>query len=180
VGPSATVTAGKEYIYYTNGLDFEVEVYDTLGHQVRTLRRSLGRLRMTNAHKEEIIQQLVEVYRSRPDGRALASDFEKILRTSARWSDYKTAWGNVREDAEGNVWLEHYRAIYPHVVRADSRRTTWSVFDTEGRFLGEVAVPGRVMVSSISKDELLGFWHDELDVKHVRVYRLIKPGGKTR
>ena len=176
VGPRPTLAAGHEHIYYTNGIDFAVDVYDTLGRQVRTLRRNLARLPMTNKDREEIIQQLVGEYRERPGQEQIATQFEKILRTGGRWSEYMIAWGSVLEDSEGNVWLEHYRAIYPHIERKDARRTTWSVFGPAGRFLGELTIPPRVTVLSVSNNEVLGFWKDDLDVKHVAVYPITKPG----
>jgi hypothetical protein len=54
----------------------------------------------------------------------------------------------------------------------------WAVFDPEGRFLGHVDTPEADRITHIGADFVLGLWTEEMDVEHVRVYRLEKqPGG---
>jgi hypothetical protein len=52
----------------------------------------------------------------------------------------------------------------------------WTVFDPEGRMLGTVATPARFRVFSIGTDYVLGVWRDDMDVEHVRLFTLEKPG----
>ena len=49
------------------------------------------------------------------------------------------------------------------------------MFDTEGRWLGMVETPRQFTVNEIGADYVLGVWLDDLDVQHVRMYRLEKP-----
>jgi hypothetical protein len=41
--------------------------------------------------------------------------------------------------------------------------------------LGSVALPDRFRPTQIGSDFVLGVWSDDLDVQHVRMYRLDKP-----
>ena len=54
--------------------------------------------------------------------------------------------------------------------------STWTVFDPAGRMLGELSTPPRFQVIQIGDDYVLGVWKDDLDVEHVRLYALAKPG----
>jgi sugar lactone lactonase YvrE len=52
---------------------------------------------------------------------------------------------------------------------------TVDVFDPDGRFIGDLSVPGGLRprpAPVIGADYLMGVWADELDVETVRVYRL--------
>jgi hypothetical protein len=71
-------------------------------------------------------------------------------------------------DALGNIWLQEYQ------INA-KKPTQWSVFDPAGRWLGQVDMPVGFTVNEIGADYVLGVGLDDLDVQHVRMYRLEKP-----
>lgn len=48
------------------------------------------------------------------------------------------------------------------------------MFDPAGILLGTVKIPADIDVYSIQNDHVLGLWKDDLDVQHVRLYRLNK------
>ena len=50
----------------------------------------------------------------------------------------------------------------------------WSVFNADGRWLGEVVLPEDLEVYEIGEDYVLGKETDEFDVEYVRVYRIRK------
>ncbi len=72
-------------------------------------------------------------------------------------------------DREKNIWAQQYYLI------ADST-PPWTVFDSDGRLLGDVTFPDRFHTFEIGADYVVGVWWDELDVEHVQLYDLIKPG----
>lgn len=78
------------------------------------------------------------------------------------------AHGALRLDGTGHLWVEEYRA--PGEIQP-----RWSIFDPEGRWLGVVETPPGLEVMEIGADYLLGLWKDELDVEHLRLYRIDKP-----
>ncbi len=72
--------------------------------------------------------------------------------------------------------MQHYYFLMaPSAHPAESRPVVWSVFDRLGRFLGVVEMPPRFTAETITRDQVLGFWTDESDVKHVHIYELVKP-----
>jgi sugar lactone lactonase YvrE len=70
-------------------------------------------------------------------------------------------------DAEGNLWVADYR-------RPGDDQPRWTVFDPTGAMLGVVETPERFSIHQIGSDFVLGSWADDMDVEHVRLYRLIK------
>ena len=73
----------------------------------------------------------------------------------------------LRVDSEGNLWVAGYRV-------PGEENNDWSVFDTRGRWLGDVGLPEGLSVLDIGGDYLLGGFTDDLDVEHLVLYELIK------
>lgn len=70
-------------------------------------------------------------------------------------------------DRAGHLWVRNFAA-------PGEDDTSWSVFDQEGRFLGDVSMPVDLLVKEIGEDYVLGIWRDDLDVEYVHVYELAK------
>lgn len=79
------------------------------------------------------------------------------------------AFADARVDAAGSLWVQDFR-------RPADEQPRWSVFDADGRWLGTVETPAGLEVHQIGPDWILGVQADELEVEHVRVYPLVKPG----
>lgn len=71
-------------------------------------------------------------------------------------------------DPSGHVWLREDVGI----VRRDTVDQRWTVLDREGRWLGTVVTPRRLVVHQVMKDAILGVWRDEDGVEYVRRHRL--------
>jgi hypothetical protein len=84
------------------------------------------------------------------------------------YPEHQAVFGRLVVDEDGNVWASGQSA--PTIQPRD-----WFVFSRDGPFLGEVSVPERFRLYSIAHGKVVGRWQDELDVEHVRVYRLLKP-----
>ncbi len=80
------------------------------------------------------------------------------------------AFDGLETDALGNLWVRE-------AVRPGAPDAVWTVFDTGGRIRGTALTPADLSVVEIGTDYLLGTWRDELDVEHVQLYALIKPGA---
>jgi hypothetical protein len=79
------------------------------------------------------------------------------------------AFDGLETDRLGNLWVRE-------TVRPGATDAVWTVFDSEGRIRGTAWTPADLSVAEIGVDYLLGTWRDELDVEHVQLYELIKPG----
>jgi hypothetical protein len=80
------------------------------------------------------------------------------------------AYEQVLLDRTGNLWLLEYLLAEEAPV--------WQVLDTQGVWLGEVAMPPGGRISEIGEDYVLGVWKDEMDVERIRLYGLVKPGNR--
>lgn len=67
---------------------------------------------------------------------------------------------------DGHLWIERWREPWVTGPRA------WTIFDAGGRLRAAVVVPEGLRVLDVRDDLLVGRMRDELDVEHVRVYRL--------
>jgi hypothetical protein len=172
------LAAGRDHLYVAEWKTFAVAVYDTLGTHVRTLTRGFTPQPFSKREKDEIIGVKLRFAGMGSEGIAgsQVSDFERSLRKNTRWPAQLPALQAIMEDTEGNVWVQHYYFLMaPNAHPADGRAMKWSVFDRNGRFLGELSTPSRFTVSSITRDQVIGFWMDQSDVRHVHAYQMIKP-----
>ncbi|MGH7459691.1 MAG: 6-bladed beta-propeller [Longimicrobiales bacterium] len=172
----AITVAGKSNWYHGVAEEFNIGVFDSEGRVVRTLRRAFNRQRVTAADQETAIRSLARMFSSGGQHAAQNSpeEIEKRLRAEARFPEFRPAYLHLVEDSDDNVWVQHYGAGAV-LDQAGPLPSRWSIFDAQGQFLGELEMPASFRVSTITKDQVLGFWQDEFDVKHVRVYGLIKP-----
>jgi hypothetical protein len=95
---------------------------------------------------------------------------DEQLRTLIRESGIparQPAWNALAVDARGNVWVRNYTF--------DGRQpSTWSVFDPEGVWLGEVGMPASFDARTIGADWVLGVHVDEDGVEYVERYGILK------
>jgi len=83
------------------------------------------------------------------------------------YASHHAAYGRMHADPAGRLWL---RDVNPPGVHQE----TYSVLDTNGRLLGDVAMPEGFRTFQIGPDWVLGLWRDALDVEHVRLHALLR------
>jgi hypothetical protein len=74
-------------------------------------------------------------------------------------------YGRFLADSEGYVWIAPFRPERDQPI-------PYTVLDPHGAILGEVELPYGFVPRDIGADYVLGTWRDELEVTHVRIYRL--------
>ncbi len=78
------------------------------------------------------------------------------------------AFADLRFDPDGNLWVREY-------PEPNALQHTWCVFDTLGRWLGDVSLPGDLnRVLHIGRSRIIGRTRGEYDIPLVAVYRLEK------
>jgi hypothetical protein len=132
------------------------------GTVARLIRRAGEREAVTQADRDAVMERRREGLTD-PRFRQLQEQLIKNI-TFPEHKPYFTALG---VDPAGNAWVR--RNDDPDA------ETLWDVFDAEGRLLGTVTTPAGLRVTQIGQDFIVGTWSDELEVPHVRVYRLEKP-----
>lgn len=86
--------------------------------------------------------------------------------------DTMPAYSDLQLDRSQHVWVERFQPSW------DRGPAEWWVFDTSGRWLTTVEIPGRFDVTEIGSDYVLGVWTNEMDVESVRLYRLRSASGE--
>ncbi len=82
----------------------------------------------------------------------------------------KPAFSNVVVDDELRIWVERFRWLDAWGVPLDPEPSEWDVFSPAGEWVATVDVPARVLIASVSGNQVFGIRVDEADVKHVEVY----------
>lgn len=149
--------------FYTgDGSAFEVTVLDTAGRVVRIMRRPDLDVAVTG--------ERVDRWRASQLALSPTEARETALNTIMREAtipDRQPDWNALALDALGDVWVRHY-------ALDRQQPSTWTVFDPDGRWLGEVGMPASFDVREIGADYLLGVHVDSLGGEYVEPYAIRK------
>jgi hypothetical protein len=160
---NTTVATSGDLLYVGNNEEFEIRVF-ALDRSLRSLiRKKHEGVAVTAADVAEANEQRLA---GMPSGgfRGFRDALDR-----APIPDTYPSYGKILLDDVGNLWVSA-----PTAMPTDLS-SRWTVFDTDGRWLGAVDIPDRFLILQIGNDFLLGRWEGELDVEHVQVYDLIKP-----
>ena len=149
-----TFVSGSSW-YYGPGDAFEIQEWDQAG----TLRRIVRLNRERRTLPQELISSM-QMSAGSTSGGAVQSRTVPL-------PDFLPAHEQIALDPAGHLWMSEY-------VVGDEV-PVWSVFDTDGKWLGSVSMPPGGRISEIGEDYVLGVWKDEMDIETIRMYGLIKP-----
>ncbi len=163
-GRSTSVTPAGARIAVGTPFAFSFELFEPDG----TLR-TIVRLDRSN---EPATADDVATYKSTLLDRSRDEAGQQALQRQADEWEYpetKPAYAaELKGDQAGNVWVPAYEI-------EQGTATRWSIFDPDGRYLGDLTTPARFRVLEIGDDYVLGVWRDDLDVEYLRRYELRKP-----
>ncbi|MGH7448069.1 MAG: hypothetical protein ACRELT_10945, partial [Longimicrobiales bacterium] len=139
----------------------EIRVYGADGTPRRIIRTGTPMPAVTDAHLEAWFQRQRE---------SMLPERREQAVTRPDWPDAGQVvppFAAVEIDDAGNFWVADYDdRIRPHGA--------WSVHDPDGRLLARIRMPARFRPMHIGADFVLGVERDDLDVEHVRMYRVLK------
>jgi hypothetical protein len=166
--PSTMVAAGPDAVYVGTSDSYEIRVLSPDGALRRLIRREVPARPVTQADRDAMTARMRDL--PSQGGAQLAPMMEQFQKAMAEidYPETMPAYGSLRLDAEGNLWVAEHSGGAPAPVH-------WSVFGPDGRFLGTVTMPERFQVREIGADYVLGELTDETEIEHVLLYQLIKP-----
>jgi hypothetical protein len=180
-GPRFGIGVGPATLYIGFSDKWELRQFNTQGQPIRTIRRNWTPAPIT----EEDTRVYNERYINAPGegGGQISEQFKQRRRQQVETSESAKvlpAFSHLLVDRVGNLWVRE--PIPPRHEPMNSRfhetgdfEQHWSVIDPQGRWLGQVSTPRNFQVMEIGNDYIAGLFRDELDVEHVRLYRLEKP-----
>ncbi len=157
-----------------HGGDFDVRVYDLEGRLRRRIRRTYQAPDIPDAFFELSVDQMgnrepVTLTGVGEDGTVHHIRTQLVERDPADYPETLPAVDQLLVDHTGHIWMRH--GAWP-----DDVARTWSVFRSDGRWLGEVDVPAGITVHDVSASHLYGVRTDDLGVQYVVRYPLLGRG----
>lgn len=162
----AVARGGRVYVAPNEG--WEVQVLDSAG-VIRLLSRRDFQAAPLSAEdisraRDDAMERLKNNASNIPA--PMMEQLEKRVET-APYPDHLASYSGLLVDDDGNLWVEGARL--PGVTQR-----TYSVLDSTGHWLGDVALPDGFRPTDIGTSHVTGIWQDEDDLEYVRVYRLVR------
>jgi len=150
-------------LYVGTAADWTIDVYGPDLRLRRRIRRLVEPRPVTDADAAAYVEERVSVTRDPARRQAMERSFAgRAQRTHVPAYDM-----TMLVDAEGNLWVRSF-------PMPGQTEQSWSVFDGEGRYLGDVDVPASLQILTIERDHVLAVHRDELDVQRLQLLRLVK------
>ena len=155
---------GDGRFYLATSDEYEIRVYSVTGELQMLIRGSGPDLAITESH----INRFVSDQLSRTTTDNQRRSWERQYRNMGFPKTFP-AYSRLLLDKLGNLWVQGY-------LRPGESQPAWNVFGSEGMQIAEVSTPPGLHVYEIGANYVLGKWQDELDIEHVQLYDLMKPG----
>ena len=135
---------------------YVINQYNKFGEHIRSIRRPVE-IPVSDAVFQSEVDRLTS-----PN----APDFLSVARRQMRKPEIFPSYSEFHPDPDGNLWVLNYSPrSMPSCI--------WTVFDREGRMLGDVEMPEGLRVFEIGLDYVLGSWKNEDGVEFVQLHSLI-------
>ncbi|MEK9507055.1 hypothetical protein WI460_02515 [Gemmatimonadota bacterium Y43] len=164
-GREAFTTAGPVLIYTGNGEEAAVEAFDLSGSHRLSIRFPEER----DAVTPELVARWIDAqladapFAGRPD------EAERVQQARERYAAPPVpatmpAHGELLVDEDQRLWVRRYAPPW-------EPGNEWMVFDADGVWIGDAAMPPELRVFEIGRDWVLGVVQDELSVEYLRMHR---------
>jgi hypothetical protein len=155
---------GSGLAYVGTSDTYEIRGYSVEGQLRLLIRKDVGNMAIAQADVDQYVAQRLSNAQNADQRRSWAEYYRGYA-----FPDSFPAYAAFHMDSEDNLWVEDY-------VRPSEPRHTWNVFAKDGVQIAAAEVPEGFTVFEIGDDYVLGKWQDELDIEHVQLYELLKPG----
>jgi hypothetical protein len=162
LSPAAHSATGEILVTGTGGA-FQLQAAEPDGTPLWIARLDLPRRPVDAAAREAFIDAMTA---GAPDPTAARAAYAQ-----RPFPPHFPTFDQLVVDADGNSWMRAYRAPF------DEGDARWHIVDGEGVWRADALLPGRLRVTRITADAVVGIHRDDLGVESVRVYR--RAGGGT-
>lgn len=161
--PRPAVLAEGDRFYLGTGERYRVTAFDLRGRPLRVYSKAFRPVKVLPADlvalEEETISSMpAAMQTTEARARFRAQPSMEILPAHDRF---------MLRDPEGNLWVQDFTV-------PGAPKTDWSVFGSDGRFLGTLHFPSRFRALEVGRDYVLGFWQDDEGAPHVQLFDLLK------
>ena len=163
-------TGSKFYVGYGN--EYAIRRYSAKGDLEQIVRRAWTPAAITPKDISTFVEEWLVLWSKKPG--ALDSDRKDLL--DDNYATTLPAFSALIADQTGRLWVRAPKAIDGAVAGSlndhSIGQSTWSVFGTDGRWLGDVTMPARFAPTEIAADYVLGIARDDDGVQTVVRYTL--------
>jgi len=163
-GAATLFAARGEAVYVIDTEAFELRVYTDEGTLVRIVRWPGTRIAVTPEDVEVFIEERLARVPPIPEIR----EGSRRSLEAVPPADTFPAVRGIHVDSEDYIWIEAGR-------RPADANARWSIFDPDGRWLGDLALPASMTMLEIGTEYVLARSLDDLDVQRVVVMPLDRP-----
>lgn len=157
-----SVLAGDRW-YFASSDRYEIAARRPDGTVTRLVRRRHEPEEVTG----DVVEARIEAWLEDVDDPAERADRREIY-SDMPVPETFPAFDDLAVSRAGHLWVQNYR-------KPDEPPPPWSVFAPDGRWLGDVQLPEGFDPMWIDEEVVAGVWEDELEVEHLRAYRIVKP-----
>ena len=169
------VIAPNDAIYLGINYEYAIGIYER-GALRRMISREYSPVAVGDRDREIVLDAWIRVFSER------IPNADATLRQLARFHDVFPAYQQFLVSPEGTLWVQ--RTQMPSELSEQESASfdptggwgarQWDVFDSDGRYLGEVELPNRFEMMALRTDYALGVWRDDLDVQYVKRLRILR------
>jgi hypothetical protein len=175
-GPQAAYASSGRAFYWGFPEQYAIRAYDAEGKLRRIVRRAWTPRALTGGEIDAYVDGWLRQW-SKKTGAEREAERSEMRR--AAYPEFLPAYSAIVATPAGELWVRE-----PDLTGApgcwclaglSTVPSRWSVFDADGRWLGEVAMPPRFIPLEIGADYVLGRSRDASDRPHALMYRLERP-----
>ena len=175
-GPELVNASAAGYVFMGFSDQYEIQAFDASGTLRRIIRRAWTPKPLTSLDLSTYIDAWMLLWSTET---GVKRERDRLGQMNRPFPDVLPAFADLLASETGELWLRD-----PDLSAAPGcgclsgvavTPSTWSVFDADGRWLGEVQMPPRFTPLEVGRDYVLGQTRDAQDVVRVVMYRLLKP-----
>jgi len=157
LGPGGVITGGDEHFYVGFGDRYAIHVYASDGSLTSIIRRAWKPEPITDSDWEHWVVEWSKLW-VKTTGTDRERDIQEVR--DAPWAEQNPAFSQFIVDRAGKLWVRG--AHWQDAIAAGSLTDTpavpsrWSVFDVQGRWLGDVEMPTGFKALEIGPDYVAG------------------------
>ena len=167
-GPTGVAAAADSTVWYGGGDRYELREVAPDGRTLRIVRLDRPGIKVLQADVASYRRAATNQVRSTPRESTIETTLEASI-----FADTFPVFDRIIVDAIGDLWVRNYQWFDLGSGK------NWTVFDHEGRYLGEVTTPSILEIHQIGADYVLGRMSDGRGREAVYIFVLEKPGSVT-
>jgi hypothetical protein len=173
---------GRAYYFGIND-DYRIGVHDETGDLITVITKPYEAQPVTNRDQQVFKDFFEGILQEQP---GVNEQILGALMNNVHFYETYPAYGQFMSGPRGTLWVQLIQRI-SELTDEEAENfnpllnlgaAEWDVFDSDGRFLGQIAMPPRFQPLRFVDTDIYGIWRDDFDVQYVLKVGIVGvPGG---